>query len=75
MLGGHGRFDGRLPNFRMVLAYSSYSRLVFDVTSGHMTLRFEIARKKLAGIKHNLAECSDITTCMWEQLCIGHFEV
>ena len=26
----------------MVLAYSSYSKLVYDVTTGHMTLIFEI---------------------------------
>ena len=70
-------------NFKMILAYSSYSKLVYDVTSGHMTLRFEIFWRETAiwqegnrqvwsGNIHNCAESSDITTCMWIQLCIGH---
>ena len=65
----------------MILAYSSYSKLVYDVTTGHMTLRFEIFWRKTAnwqegnwqvwsGNIHNCAEPSDITT--WIQLCIGH---
>ena len=32
----------------MILAYSSYSKLVYDVTTGHMTLRFEIFSRKTA---------------------------
>ena len=67
----------------MILAYSSYSKLVYDVTSGHMTLRFKIFWRKLANWQegnrqvwsaniHNSTESSDITTCMWIQLCIGH---
>ena len=62
----------------MILAYPSYSKLVYDVTTGHMTMRFEIFWKETAnwqvwsGNIHNCAESSDITTCMWVQLCIGH---
>ena len=29
-------------NFKMVLAYSSYSKLAFDVSTNNMTVRFEI---------------------------------
>ena len=29
-------------SFKMVLAYSNYSKLVYDVTNDHMTLRFKI---------------------------------
>ena len=32
----------------MILAYSSYSELVDDVTTGHMTLRFEIFWRETA---------------------------
>ena len=67
----------------MILAYSSYSKLVYDVTTGHMTLRFEIVWRETAnwqegnrqvwsGNIHNCAESSGITACMWIQLCIGH---
>ena len=66
-----------------ILAYSSYSSLVYDVTTGHMTLRFEIFwretanwqevnRQILSGNIHNCAESSDITKCMWIQVCKGH---
>ena len=66
-----------------ILAYSSYSKLVYDVTTGHMTLGFEIFwretanwlevnRQVLSGNIHNYAESSDITTCMWIQVCKGH---
>ena len=61
-----------------ILAFSSYSKLVYDVTTGHghMTLRFEIFwretanwqevnRQVLLGNIYNYAESSDITTCMW----------
>ena len=72
-----------LHNFKMILVYSSYSKLVYDVTTGHMTLRFEIFWRETAnwqdgnwqvwsGNIHNYAESSDITTCMWIQLCIRH---
>ena len=48
-----------------------------------MTLRFKIFlretpnwqegnRQVWLGNIHNCAESSDITTCMWIQLCIGH---
>ena len=48
-----------------------------------MTLRFEIFwretanwqeinRQVLSGNIHNCAESSDITTCMWIEVCIGH---
>ena len=54
--------------------------------AGYMTLRFEtildgncqLARRKQASLVreyHNCAESSDITTCMWIQVCIGHLEV
>ena len=32
----------------MILAYSSYPKLVYDVTTGHMTLRFEIFWREIA---------------------------
>ena len=49
-----------------------------------MTLRFEIFWKETAnwqevnrqvwsGNIHNCAESSDITTCIWIQVCIGHY--
>ena len=67
----------------MILAYSSYSKLVYDVTPGHMTLRFEIFRRETTNWQegnrqlwsaniHNCTESSDITTCMWIQVCIRH---
>ena len=67
----------------MILAYSSYSKLVYEATTGHMTLRFEICWREIAnwqegnrqvwsGNMHNCAESSDITTCMLIQVCIGH---
>ena len=67
----------------MILAYSSYFKLVYDVTTSHMTLRFEIFWRETANWQegncqvwsenvHNCAESSDITTRMWIQLCIGH---
>ena len=52
-----------------------------DVTTGHMSLRFEkvwreTVKKKIGkfgqGKKHNCAESSGITSCMWIQVCIGH---
>ena len=61
----------------MILAYSSYSKLVYDVTTVHMTLRTKSFGGKLAigmtekGNIHNLAESSDITTCMWIQCVCG----
>ena len=69
-----------------ILAYSSYSKLVYDVTTGHMTLRFEIFCRESAnwpevnsqvwsGNIHNCAESSDIATCMWIQVCIGRSAV
>ena len=59
----------------MILAYSNYSKLVYDVTNGHMTVRFEVFWRETAnwqegnrhvwsGIIHNCAESTDITTCM-----------
>ena len=67
----------------MILAYSSYSQLVYDVTTGHMTLRFELFWRETANWQEgnrqvwlgnvcNSAESSDVTTCMWIELCIGH---
>ena len=55
----------------------------YDVTTGHMTLRFEIfwretanwQRRKQqvwAGKIHNCVESSGVTACMWIQVCIGH---
>ena len=55
----------------------------YDVTTGHMTLRFEIFggklptgreenRQVLAGKIHHCAESSGITACLWIQVCIGH---
>ena len=32
----------------MILAYSCYSKLVYDVTTGHMTLRFELFWRETA---------------------------
>ena len=29
-------------HLKMILAYLSYSKLVYDVTTGHMTLKFEV---------------------------------
>ena len=63
----------------MILAYSSYSTGVYDVTTGHMTLRFEIFWRETAnwqegnrqvwsGKIHNCAESSNITTCMCIQV-------
>ena len=60
----------------MILAYSSYSKLVHDVTTGHMTLIFEIFcretdnwhegnRQVWSGNIHTCAEASDIKKCMW----------
>ena len=63
--------------FKLFRAYS-------DVTTGHMTLRFEIFwretfreenRQVWSGIIHNCAESSGITACMWIQVCIRHSEV
>ena len=62
--------------FKLVQAY-------YDVTTGHMTLRFEIFwretanwqeenRQDWSGKTHNCAESSGITACMWIQVCIGH---
>ena len=70
----------------MILAHSSYSKLVYDITTGHMTLRFEIFWRETANWQegnrqvwsrniHNCEGSSDITTCMWIQLCIGHLGV
>ena len=67
----------------MILAYLTYSKIVCDVTTGHMTLRFEIFWRETAnwqvgnrqvwsGNIHNCAESSEMTTCMWVQVCIGH---
>ena len=67
----------------MILAYLSYSKLVYDVTTGHMTLRFETFWRETAnwqegnrqvwsGNIHNCAESTDITTCMWIQVWIGY---
>ena len=64
----------------MILAYSSYSKLVYDVTTDNMTLRFEIFWRQTtnwqegnmqvwSGNVHDCAESSDIITCMWIQLC------
>ena len=58
----------------------------YDVTTGHMTLRFEIfwretanwqeeKRQVWSGEIHNCAESSGITACMWIQACIGHSRV
>ena len=67
----------------MILAYSSYSKLVSDVTTVHTALRFEIFWRKTAnwqegnrqvwsGNRDNYTESSDITTCMWIHIGIGH---
>ena len=67
----------------MILAYSSYSKLVYDVTTGHMNLRFEIFWRETANWQEgnkqvwsfnmpNCAESSDITSCMCIQVCIEH---
>ena len=67
----------------MILAYSSYSKLVYDVTPGHMILGFEIFWRETAnwqegnrqfwsGNIHNGAESSDITIGMWIQVCIRY---
>ena len=55
----------------------------YDVTTGHMTLIFEIFWRETAnwqddnrqvwsGKIHNCAVSSGITACMWIQVCIGH---
>ena len=55
----------------------------YDVTTGHMTLRFEISwrgtanwqegnRQVWSGNIDNCAASSGITACMWIQVCIGH---
>ena len=55
----------------------------YDVTTGHMTLRFEICWRETAncqeenrqvwsGKVHSCSESSGITACMWIQVCIGH---
>ena len=65
----------------MILVYSNYFKHVYDVTTGHMTLNFEISwretanwqegnRQVCSGNLHNCAESSDITTCIWIQPCI-----
>ena len=64
----------------MILAYSSYSKLVYNVNTGHMTLIFEIFCRETvlqvwSGNIHTCAEASDIEICMWIQLCIGHTDV
>ena len=57
----------------MILAYSSYYKLVYGVTTGHMTLSFEIFwretvnrqegnRQVWSGNIYNCTESSDITT-------------
>ena len=67
----------------MILAHSTYSKLVCVVTTGHMTLRFEIFWRETAnwqvrnrevwsGDIHNCAESTRITRCMWIPVCIGH---
>ena len=64
---------------KTVLAYSSYSKLVYDVTTGHLTSRFEIFWRETANWQdgnrniHNCAESSGITACMWVKICIGHY--
>ena len=58
----------------------------YDVTTGHMTLIFEIFWRETAnwqeenmqvwsGEIHSCAESSGITACMWIQVCIGHSRV
>ena len=70
----------------MILDYSSYFKLVYEDTTGHMTLRFEIFWRETANWQegnrhvwsrniHNCAESSDITTCMWMQVCKRYSEV
>ena len=70
----------------MILAYSNYSKLVYDVNTGHMTLRYfffwresanwqEGNRQVWSGNIHNCAKSSDIRTCMCKQVCIGHLGV
>ena len=55
----------------------------YDVTNGHMTLRFEIFWRETAnwqeenrqvrsGNIHNCAKSSGNTASMWIQVCIGH---
>ena len=50
----------------------------YDVTTGHMTLRFEIFCRETANWQeekkklHNCAESSGITACLWIQVYIGH---
>ena len=54
----------------------------YDVTTGHMTLRFEIfwretanwQRRKQSSLgRENTPLCtSGITACLWIQVCIGH---
>ena len=68
----------------MILAYSSYSKLIYGVTTGHMTLRFELFLRETAnwqegnrqvwsGNIHKCSESSDVTTCMWIQVCIQEY--
>ena len=65
----------------MILAYSSYSKLVYDVTTGHMTLRFEIFWRETANWQGGNRQfwsgniytiVQNLVTCMWIQLCIVH---
>ena len=53
----------------------------YDVTTDHMTLRFEIFWRETANwqrgkqaslVREYCAESSGITACMWIQVCTGH---
>ena len=69
-------FQNGPSSFKLFQAY-------YDVTTGHMTQRFEIFWKETAngqeekrqvwsGKIHNCVESSGITACIWIQVCIGH---
>ena len=75
-----------LHTFKMVLLFSSYSKVNYNVTSDHLSANLKYFGGKLPtkGKKktgrfckgmHNLVESSDITTYMWVQLCIGYSEL
>ena len=73
---GISKFQNGPSSFKLFQAY-------YDVTTGHMTLRFliflretanwqEEKRQVWSGKIHNCAESSGITACVWIQGSIGH---
>ena len=58
----------------MILTYSSYSKLVYDVTTGHMTLRFEIFWRETANWQEgNMQVWSGMYTIEQNLVTLQHY--